>query len=101
MNSRRLRYTRHAQDDLDAILEYIVRDSPERGESFLRQMRASFQGQADAGLTGHTADHIFLGCRVYIYRRYVAVLRVTANAIEVVHVFHGARHIPALMEEDI
>ncbi|MEQ1716026.1 MAG: type II toxin-antitoxin system RelE/ParE family toxin [Hyphomicrobium sp.] len=101
MPACRLRYTRTADRELDTILDYIAeRKNETTAIAYVAKMRASFRANTEAGFTGHPADDLYPGCRKYVYRSHTAILRVRDTDIAVLHIFHGARNIPALLAEE-
>lgn len=81
-----------AENDLEAIGDYIAKDSPDRAISFIRELR-------DKCLALAAVPHGFpiisryesLGIRKQTHGNYLIFYRVGSDEITVIHVLHGAR----------
>ena len=81
-----------ALDDIDAIAEYIARDSPSRAALFVdrlikatdRLQRFPYSGR----VTPEIAD---ASCREIVYGAYRLMYRVEVDAVWITGVVHGAR----------
>lgn len=95
----RIRITRQAQVDLEAIAEWIGRDNPARAISFVDELLArcrSLSEHPDRFLV-----HRQLGGRVVrkmSHGDYVILYVRLADQVEVVHVVHGARDLEGLLD---
>jgi len=95
-----------AKRDLLDHFEYIGRDSLRSAERFLDAAEAAFEQLADMPGLGHRwfSDDIRLaGVRVYSiprFRKYLIFYRPIEGGIEVLHVFHGARDIKGILDNE-
>ena len=91
----RLRWTRLAEGDLDAIAEYIGQDSPAAATRVVLELI----DQAETLLSGHTAlgrPGRVIGTRELVIQGlpYIIPYRVRDNTIEILRVIHTARRWP-------
>lgn len=95
---RRVVLSRTAEAELEAIADHIARDSPVRALSFVEELRAVCDLLAEhPERFPLTPRYAGLGVRRRAYRDYLVFYRVTAEAVEVLHVVHGARDVEALL----
>lgn len=81
-----------AENDLEAIGDYIAKDSPDRAIRFIRELR-------DNCLALAAVPHGFpivsryesLGIRKRTHGNYLIFYRVSSEKLTVIHVLHGAR----------
>ncbi len=91
------------EDELDLIWEYIAKDNPEAATKVVRAAYESFRSLAANPGLGHprtfrrkTLRNIRI-LNVVGFRKYLIFYREITDGIEVLHVFHDARNIQALM----
>lgn len=87
-------------DDVDAIAEYIHRDSPAYASAVVSKLLEAAQGFAtfpNAGrIVPELADNTIRECFVYSYR---LIYRFQGNEILVVAAVHGRRLLEPLLEQ--
>jgi toxin ParE1/3/4 len=81
-----------AENDLEAIADWIANDNPERALTFVRELRQRCERLADAP-RGYALvpRYEHTGVRRRPYRDYLIFYRIGDDKIEVLHVLHGAR----------
>ena len=84
--------TEAAYQDLKAIAQFIGRDSPQRARTFIDELegrcrRLGLMPQAFPLVPGHEDD----GIRRRPYKNYLILYRAGADAVEILHVVHGAQ----------
>jgi toxin ParE1/3/4 len=87
-----VRWTAPAADDLENITRYISRDNPDAARRAARNLydaAMSLDRLPDRGRLGRIA-----GTRELIRAPYIIVYRVTADAVEILRVYHGAQNRP-------
>lgn len=95
-----------AQADLDDNAEYIARKSPSAARRFLAAAKDAFDKLAKMpglGSQWPTSNPRLQGIRLWPIRKFpnhLVFYRVTKSGIEVLHVFHGARNIDAILEAE-
>jgi toxin ParE1/3/4 len=91
-------FSDEAERDLEEIGDYIAIDNPARAVSFVRDLREKCLGLADLPL-GFPAVPRYeaLGIRRRSHGRYAIFYRLTASAIIVLHIVHGARNDETLL----
>ena len=90
-----------AQDNLVEIGVYIGRDNPRRADSFVDEIRARCHSLGDMPRAYPLVPrHESTGIRRCPFRDYLIFYRVTAEAVEVIHILHGARDIDVLLFPD-
>jgi len=90
--------TSEAEADLEQIGDYIAADNPMRALSFVRELRRRCESLSYMG----SAFPLVPRYKIYGYRRfphksYLIFYRVSDDAVEVLHILHGARDIDALL----
>lgn len=86
----RLKWSRSALVDLQAILEYIAQDNPQAA----RALAAGFRQTAE-----HLTAHPFIGRRgelegtreLMLHRNYLLTYRVSSEAVEILQIWHVAQ----------
>src|ERR1043166_3335120 len=87
-----------AQADLESIGDWIARDNPARALTFVQELRRRCESLADSP-RGHARvpRYEHLGIRRRVYRDYLIFYRIVGDAIEVLHVLHGAREYESIL----
>ena len=90
--------TAEAESDLEQIANYIARQSVEIALNFVQELREKCESLADAP-RGYplVPRHEHLGIRRRPFGNYLIFYRVGSEAIEVVHILHGARDYDRLL----
>ena len=90
--------TAEAEADLDQITTYIAERSIEIALNFVQELREKCKSLADAPRGYPLVPRLeHLGIRRHPFGNYLIFYRVGTNAIEVVHVLHGARDYERLL----
>ncbi len=91
-------FTEEAETDLEQIADAIAQDSPLRARSFVRELRDLCERLTDAP-TGYplVPRYEHTGLRRRVHGNYLIFYRVDVNAIEVIHVLHGAMNYEPLL----
>lgn len=87
---KRLTFTDAAEQDFEAIVDYIAQSNPRRAATFVRQLQQSCEGlvampHRSPSLPRHQAS----GIRRRVHGNYLIFYRVTDNTVEVLHILHG------------
>jgi len=86
-----VRLSAEAEDDLEAIGDYIARDNPKRAAGFVRELRTKCLDLAELPLSFPLVPRYEQhGIRRRIHGDYLIFYRTDAESIVVVHVLHGA-----------
>ncbi len=94
---RRLTLTPLAEQDLEAIGDYIAADNPTRAISFIRELRDQCQRIA-ANPTGYRLrPELSDDIRSCAHGKYVIFFAAAPEEVTVIRVLHGARDIPAIL----
>jgi toxin ParE1/3/4 len=90
--------TAEAETDLEQIAAYIAGQSAEIALNFVRELRETCETLADAP-RGYplVPRHEHLGVRRRPFGNYLIFYRIGPDAIEVVHILHGARDYEPLL----
>ena len=88
---KRLVFAKRAVADLEAIADHIATDSPMRATTFVRELRGACaelrtMPERYPLVQGHQSSSI----RRRVYGSYLIFFRVGSNAVEVLHILHGA-----------
>lgn len=94
----RLGFTPRAEQDLEAIGDYIAADNPGRALTFLRELRAQCWKIASNPSGYRLRPELGTGLRSCPYGNYVVFFAAGRNEIVIVRILHGARDIPAVIE---
>jgi toxin ParE1/3/4 len=90
--------TAEAESDLEQIATYLAGQSVEIALGFVQELREKCESLADAP-RGYplVPRHEHLGIRRRPFGNYLIFYRVASDAIEVVHILHGARDYEPLL----
>ena len=91
-------FSRPAERDLLAILEYIARDGPGAAVRFVDRIEEKCQMLANSPDMGFGRDELLPRLRVWPVGNYLIFYRPANENIEVVRVLHSARDIPSSFE---
>ena len=92
----RLVFTPLAEQDLEAIADYIAVDNPVRALSFVRELRAQCQRIALNPSGYRLRQELGDGIRSCVHGNYVIFFESDPDAVLIVRILHGARDIPAV-----
>ena len=88
--------TLRAQKDFVAIVEYLDEHSPPAADRFVAAVEDKCRLLASFPELGRTRDELRRGLRSLAVRKYVIFYRVTATAVEILRILHGARDLSAV-----
>lgn len=88
---KRLVFTDSAEQDFEAIGDYIAQSNPRRASAFVQDIRESCatliaMPERYALLSRHKSS----GIRHRVHGNYLIFYRVTEETVEILHVLHGA-----------
>jgi toxin ParE1/3/4 len=85
-------YAPEADDDLEAIVDYIARDKPRAAREWLLKIRETCEILASQRALGEERKGFGVaGCRSFSVGQYVVFFRPIDGGIEVSRVIHGSR----------
>lgn len=90
-----LQFSPAAQDDLEAIADYIAQDSPANAVWFIDQLRVQCQRLVKAPMAYVARPELGEGLRSCAHGRYVIFFRPQATVVRIERILHGARDMPA------
>lgn len=96
----RVLFSALVEGDLEAIGDYIAADNPTRALSFVRQLRALCLKLGENPLRYRLRPEIAPEVRLVVMGRYVILYRIVGEVVRVERVVHGARDLPALLDDD-
>lgn len=90
--------TAKAEADLEEIASYVAEQSPRSALTLIRELREKCESLADAP-RGYplVPRHEHAGIRRRLFGNYLIFYRVGDDAIEVIHIVHGARDYESLL----
>jgi toxin ParE1/3/4 len=91
-----------ARDDLVSIVEWIADDDLAAAFRLRDRLFAAFAKLTDMPGLGHVRDDVVprgRGLRFWRVAPYLIVYRLSPGGIEIVRVVHGARDLPALLDD--
>jgi toxin ParE1/3/4 len=94
----RIRWTRPALKDLEAIGDFIARDNPEAARLVVARLVASVDKLRDHPSLGRPGRLTGTRELVVAGTPYIAPYRVRGDGVEILAVFHGARRWPDALE---
>jgi toxin ParE1/3/4 len=85
-------FSEKAERDLEEIADWIARDNPERARAFVAELIGAAKSIGRAPRTYPLVDkHRDPHLRRRIHRSYLIFFDVGVDAVEILHVVHGAR----------
>lgn len=92
----RVIFRQSAEDDLDAIDDYIARDNPLAAAAFVGRIRAFCEELRDFPHRGTRRDDLRPGLRTIGFeRRVTIVFRIQARTVRIVRILYGGRNLTA------
>jgi plasmid stabilization system protein ParE len=91
-------------EDLPGIYSYISRDNPDAAERLLSAIAQTFEllsANPDCGFAYRTQSTKFNAVRmipVTDFNQYLVFYRIADDAVRILYVVHGARHLPRLFK---
>ena len=95
----RVALTLPARDDLEAIWDYVARDTTKAADRLIDQIHDRCELYATQPAAGVPGDRFREGVRYFAVSSYVVFYRPIDDGILVVRVFHGARNLDDLFSE--
>jgi toxin ParE1/3/4 len=92
--------TDQAETDLAEILDYLEGRSSQAAERLATAIDDRCTLLSQLPLMGRTREELGPGLRSVVVEQYVLFYRVTATAVEVLRILHGARDIDTIMKTD-
>lgn len=89
-----------AQDDLEAIGDFIAQDSPANAVRFVTALRVQCMRLAKAPMAYVARPELGDGLRSCAHGRYVIFFRPTAALVRIERILHSARDIQAELNPD-
>ena len=88
---RRLEFSQLAEDDLEAIAEYIARDNPGKAVEFVREIRAHCLRIASNPLAYRIRPDLDKDVRSCAFGKYVIYFDIDGPMVLILRIQHGAR----------
>lgn len=89
-----------AEQDLEAIGDYIAQDNPRRALSFIEELRNQCERIARNPQGYRTRPELGEGLRSCAHGHYVIFFEANAQDVLIIRVLHGARDLPNLLADD-
>jgi toxin ParE1/3/4 len=91
-------YRPRAEEDLEAIYQFIAQDNPARAFSFVDQIQERCDLLRDSPEQGRARPDLRPGLRVVPYGRSVVIAyQIAGDAIEIVRIFYGGQDYETIM----
>ena len=90
----RVKITRHAEEDIEAIYTYIHRDSPPAASAFVAELERQISTLERFPLRCPTipeATELGVHYRHLVYGEYRTIFRIVGTTVYILRVIHGAR----------
>ncbi|WP_292510166.1 type II toxin-antitoxin system RelE/ParE family toxin [Mesorhizobium sp.] len=95
---KRLIFTHQAEADIEAIGDHIALDSPLRAVTFIRELRADcLELRTMPERYPLLQRHRSSGVRRRVHGSHLIFYRVNTDAVEILHVLHGAMDFDAIL----
>jgi toxin ParE1/3/4 len=96
-----VRFTEKAEIELEELVDFLSLTNPARAARLLRELRAACEGLSDMPdrfqlVPRYEASHI----RRRVYGDYLIFYRVAPDAVEILHILHGAMDYERLLFPD-
>lgn len=92
--------TEQAEADLTEILDYLDEHSAQAADRLVLAIDERCRLLGEFPEMGRRRDELIPGLRSVVAEKYVLFYRVTATAVEVVRILHGARDIHSILKTD-
>lgn len=87
-----------AETDLEAIGDYIAKDSPKQALTFIQELRAHAARIADMPLSYPLVPRYErYAVRRCIHGNYLIFFKIDSDRVEIVHILHGAMDYTAIL----
>lgn len=86
-----------AEQDIEAIGDYIARDNPRRALTFITELREQCRRIADNPQGYRKRPELGDELRSCAYGHYVLFFEATPGEVRIIRVLHGARDLPAIL----
>jgi toxin ParE1/3/4 len=92
------RFTESAEDDLEAIADWIARDNKPRALSFVLELKAACMTIADFPEAWPLVlRYQAQGIRRKVHGNYLIFFTLTKSEVTIIHILHGAREYESLL----
>jgi len=88
-----------AEQDIEAIGDYIALDSPQRAARFVRTLYQQCQQIIASPQAWRLRAELGEGIRCCVYQRYLIIYSADEETVRIERVLHGARDIAALTRQ--
>jgi len=89
-------FTAAAQQDLEDIADFIARDSPKRGLTFVAELRACCNRIAEFAEAAPVRPELGEGVRMVPQGSYLILYALRASSVVIERIVHGSRDVAAL-----
>ena len=96
----RLAFTPLAEQDLEAIADYIAADNPVRALSFVRELRAQCQRITLNPPGYRLRPELGDGIRSCAHGHYIIFFEAATEEVLVIRILHGARNLPTVFSPE-
>ena len=96
----KVRLTPEAKADLEGIGDRIAERNPARAVTYVRELRERATRIGEFPHAGPARPQWGEGIRIVVYGKYLIVYRVRDEAVQILRVVHGARHLDALFDDE-
>ena len=87
-----------ARDDLDEIIDYIARDSPQAARRVLEKIKDAIVLLAEMPMIGHLREDLTEEpLRFWPVYSYLIIYRFERKPLEIVRILHGARDVKSIL----
>ena len=86
----RIRWTTEAADQLEGIVDQILKDNPEAARKVARAILGRIENLKDFPRLGRPGEEVE-GTRELVSPPYVIVYRIKDDVAEILHIWHGAQ----------
>lgn len=99
--ARKVEWTETAWNDLEAVSEYIAKDSRYYASAFVREVRDAARSLTDLAERGRIVPELGdESIRELFVRRYRLIYKVRDRSVSVIAFIHGARDMRALWDRE-
>jgi toxin ParE1/3/4 len=87
--------------DLDHIFDYIAADNLERAIKFIGELNKKIEELAEDPGIGRSRSELLPNLRSFRFKNYLIFYIPLLDGIDIVHIWHGARDIQTLFDNEI
>jgi toxin ParE1/3/4 len=94
-----IKYTAHAEADLDEIIEFQITENPEYAKKIFQEIASKLTSLEKNPFLGKPKDEILFQLRSFPAKKYIIFYTPIKDGIEVFRIIHSSRDIEGLFND--